>query len=72
MTVETTRQLSLLKWGGAAELRFSFSLLAALLISRSPENRFGGRAPWSQFLKFLKFDILKFQKFPEKNPRCSQ
>jgi hypothetical protein len=36
------------------------------------ENRFGGRAPWSPFLKFLKFDILKFKKFPEKNPRCSQ
>jgi hypothetical protein len=36
------------------------------------ENRFGGRAPWSLFLKFLKFDILKFQKIPGKNPGCSK
>jgi hypothetical protein len=27
-----------------------------------PENWFGGRALWNLFLKFLKFDILKFQK----------
>jgi hypothetical protein len=31
-----------------------------------PENRFGGRALWNLFLKFLKFDILKFQKIPGK------
>jgi hypothetical protein len=32
----------------------------------SAENRFGGHAPWSLFLNFLKFDILTFQKIPEK------
>jgi hypothetical protein len=44
----------------------------ALMRAEIAENRFGGRASWSPFLKFLKFDILKFQKIPGKNPGCSK
>jgi hypothetical protein len=39
-----------------------FRRFKSKLCQSNPGNWLGGRAPWSPFFNFLKFDILKFQK----------